>query len=286
MSKIIYKAPPIIAPKIHYPVGKENEYKGVLLGYNASIKKDIRSDVIPRVTKVGLPSLYNLDLDDDLDGILDDIALNTSTKTLATERLMKAIGLRTIQSVSGDMRAAVGANIVRIAPNLGVNIFSDPSKNLVKLTRAWTSTNSRLIKSIPVELLDNVSRVINAGFRNGSSIKTIKEQLKMQFKISDNRARLIARDQIAKLSSNVVQQESQELGYDLYVWVTSRDGDRVRKSHRVMEGKICSWNDPTIYKNNLQEKRWRKRSSIGGVELNIGQDFQCRCSPRVILTPR
>ena len=55
-----------------------------------------------------------------------------------------------------------------------------------------------------------------------------------------------------------------------------KDGG-VRASHKALEGKICSWLDATIYKNQVGED-WKKRQSISGVLEHAGADIMCRCT--------
>ena len=79
---------------------------------------------------------------------------------------------------------------------------------------------------------------------------------------------------MGKLNGQISQAQSQELGLELYVWSTSMD-DRVRESHALMEGLLCRYDDATVcsYDNG---KTWVDRPS-GAVQLNPGQDIQCRC---------
>lgn len=284
---------PKIASKVHFPVGIENKYKRLLLAFNREMKKAIRKLLLPEINKSDLLTLYardsddntilNLrgqDEDDEIDVILEGIADEAEEDSETVKRIMRAIGAETLRTTVAKVRRSIGEDFIRPADDFSVDIFANNDPTLNQLVNAWVSENTRLITSIPDQFLDNVARVVNAGFRNGSTIEVIRKDIQKQFKIADDRARLIARDQIAKLSSDVDRRVSLEAGFELYVWVTSQD-DRVRDSHKVMNGKVCSWEDPTIYKNNINDKKWRKRSSIGGVEKHIGQDFQCRCSPRV-----
>lgn len=150
------------------------------------------------------------------------------------------------------------------------------------LIRSSLSVNIKLVKSIPVELLDDLSYVIEDGFRSGASLSEITKSITSKFNISKNRADNIARTEIAKLHSDTLRAEYLKLGIETYEWNTSND-ERVRISHKVLNGKTCSWNDPTIYKDSIYDKRWKKRSSIGAVEKHIGQDYRCRCSPSATL---
>ena len=105
--------------------------------------------------------------------------------------------------------------------------------------------------------------------------------------MTESRARLIARDQVSKLNGQITQGRNQALGLDLYVWSDSSD-ERVRESHDVMDGKVCRWDDPTVYADTVEDAqagRWKSRASIGGVDQHPGQDFQCRCVSRAVIPP-
>jgi SPP1 gp7 family putative phage head morphogenesis protein len=286
MSKIVYK----ILPIIPHDYAREAEYRKGLLRYSKGIATDVRNDISPYITRKSIGRLYSADSTDyiydaDTENKLDELLDLIAIRNLSAEELLlvrsRIIGSGLVKSVKDKFLSNV-LGVIKPQDMFEVNLFRDPNRpDLKKLTNAWISTNTKLIKSIPVKMLDDVAQVINYGFSNGSSIRTIQKQLQVHFKISRNRARLIARDQIAKLASSVLRHESLQLGAEDYIWVTSND-DRVRKSHKVLDGKICSWTDPTIYKDSVYDTKWKKRSSIGGVEQNVGEDYQCRCSGRVI----
>jgi uncharacterized protein with gpF-like domain len=90
---------------------------------------------------------------------------------------------------------------------------------------------------------------------------------------------LIARDQTSKLNGQIAKKKMQDVGANIYQWQDSND-NRVRSTHRVLDGKYCTWDDPTVYADTLQDAiagKWKSRAPIGAVELHPGQDFQCRC---------
>ncbi len=290
MVKNSYKILPIIS----HNQAKEAEYRKNILVYTNMLKKGVKEQVYPYMSKRDISRLYSLDSDEyvydvDIENKLDDILDKIKSEGFTTEQLllikMRLIGSGLTNTIIDKFRKDLNVSKVKLADNLRVNILSDNNRTINKLLNSWISTNTRLIKSIPVEMLDDVALVINYGFSNGSSIRSIQEQLQIKFKISKNRAALIARDQIAKLASDVLRHESLEIGAENYIWATSHD-DRVRASHRVLDGKICSWNDPNIYKNSVSDTKWLNRASIGGVLKHVGQDFQCRCSARIIIPQR
>ena len=97
----------------------------------------------------------------------------------------------------------------------------------------------------------------------GNSIEKIEEELKKSEEIGENRARLIARDQTSKFNGQLTQLRQQELGITSYIWTTSKD-ERVRSTHRVLDGKTFTW---------------EKGSKIG----HPGQEINCRCIAQPII---
>lgn len=72
-----------------------------------------------------------------------------------------------------------------------------------------------------------------------------------------NRAALIGRDQVGKLNGRISEYEQRQLGIEEYIWVTAGD-ERVRASHRALNGHKFKWSDPPP-------------------EGNPGYPIQCRC---------
>ena len=65
----------------------------------------------------------------------------------------------------------------------------------------------------------------------------------------------------------------EQAGVTEYKFRTSED-ERVRATHRPMDGLRCRYDDPTVY---LSDGKWVSRSNVGGVLKHPGQDYQCRC---------
>lgn len=155
---------------------------------------------------------------------------------------------------------------------LGVDVFLEEPwlKNQLEL---FANQNAQLITSLEETELDRVSGIVQRGLQEGSSYDTITDQIQETFGITRRHARLIARDQTSKLNGSLTKLRQQELGITEYIWQSSGD-ERVRASHRVMDGKTCRWDDPTVY---LDEKsgKWKKRSSIGGTQVHTSQDINC-----------
>jgi SPP1 gp7 family putative phage head morphogenesis protein len=147
--------------------------------------------------------------------------------------------------------------------------------------RSWVAENTQLIQSIPERLLTDVDGIVQRALRTGADPRETAREIQQRFGVTEARARLIARDQVAKLNASITQSRNQALGLDQYEWSTSGD-ERVRESHKAMNGKLCRWDDPTVYSED-GGATWGPRSAIGGVEQHPGMDYQCRCVSRAVL---
>lgn len=146
--------------------------------------------------------------------------------------------------------------------------------------RAWVNRNVNLIKGMTDDYIKQINETVLKGFQENITSNELAKQLtSINKNFTKNRTRLIARDQLNKLNGAFTRRRQLDAGVDKYIWRTSLD-ERVRIKHKAMEGKICRWDNPTVYANSVEEanrRKWKQRSSIGGVELHAGFDIQCRC---------
>ena len=144
-----------------------------------------------------------------------------------------------------------------------------------KTRKAWLNENITLIKSQPEEYIKKISDALYRGTRNGWAWGDMAESLqKINTSMSDYKAALIARDQVGKLNGQLSKYRQTEIGITTYTWQTSGD-ERVRDSHRLMDGTYCQWEDSSVYSKDYG-KTWIPRpSEMQG--LIPGEDIQCRC---------
>ncbi|MED6004922.1 MULTISPECIES: phage minor head protein [Enterobacteriaceae] len=136
--------------------------------------------------------------------------------------------------------------------------------------------NASLIKSVATEFKQDIADTIMANVQSGERSTNLITQIKERYGVSQSRAKLIARDQTSKLNGSLTKARSQALGSKTYIWSGVGD-ERERDTHRAMNGKLCRWDDPTVYSDD-DGKTWKKRRQIGGVELHPTEDYQCRCA--------
>ena len=149
---------------------------------------------------------------------------------------------------------------------------------------------ANLIKTIPTEFLGDVAQAVSQSFR-GEQLpqgRTLIDQIMHIGGVSENRARLIARDQTGKMFAILDKTRQTSAGIEMYIWRTSKDqavvgrpgglypkGNKRHGNHWKMEGLYCRWDDPTVYSED-QGKTWKKRKSDMPM-AHPGQEINCRC---------
>ena len=121
---------------------------------------------------------------------------------------------------------------------------------------------SNLLSFINIHNVNASAANIADNYMEGKTAMDIIKEMQKQYGIDKRHAMLIARDQTAKLNAAITQHQQQEAGIESYTWSTSWD-DRVRDSHRKLDGKPFRWDDPP------ETEKGRK--------CHPGQDYQCRC---------
>jgi len=102
----------------------------------------------------------------------------------------------------------------------------------------------------------------------GRRAEEIQKDILNTGEVTLSRARLIARTEVARTASGLVQARATHIGLTHYVWRTSMDAT-VRESHKKMNGKIIAWADmPTLEDGSV---------------CHAGAIYNCRCYPDPIL---
>ena len=140
------------------------------------------------------------------------------------------------------MRSVLGVDLIQREPWLRDTVDS------------FTKQNVALIKSITDDAVTDIEGFVQRGLSAGSRHTVIQKEIKEQFGVTRRRAKLIARDQVAKLNGQITKTRQEALGLEKYRWRTSRD-ERVRGNpagkypqsrynHWAREGKTFSWEKP------------------------------------------
>lgn len=120
----------------------------------------------------------------------------------------------------------------------------------------WARENVELIRTMERETFDDLAEAIAEATVEGRT--DLAEVIQARFGVAENRARLIARDQIGKLNAQITRSRQLAMGITHYEWSSSGD-QRVRPLHRKLDGSVRSWDDPHP------------------TEGHPGQPIACRC---------
>lgn len=136
--------------------------------------------------------------------------------------------------------------------------------------------NVSLIRTLPSDVANKVVRNITEEALKGTRARDIEKIIQEETdKHSRASARLIARTEVSKTATALTKARSEELDIKWYVWRTALDGDRVRKSHRNMEGVLVAWSNPPSPEKLVNEP------DVGN--YHAGNIWNCRCYPEPLL---
>ena len=260
-------------PKWLFPNSIEREYNRDLLSLTKQLRELIKGYLLPEIpsmiyeTKIKTPNDRQDDFLDRLKSII--IFIRSAMQNKVEQTITKA------ESVSTQVSNYNRVQFQKVNESVfGINLFVDEPW-LSDQLNLFASQNAKLITSLPEQELERVSGIVERGLQEGKTYTDVQAEIKKTFGISDRKARLIARDQTAKLNGSLTRLRQESIGVKEYRWQTSGD-ERVRNSHAVLDGKLCKWDDPTVY---LDEKdgKWKKRSSIGAEKLHPRRASNCRC---------
>ncbi len=154
-----------------------------------------------------------------------------------------------------QMRAAVGVDVFAEAPEL------------VDLLEDFAERSAAHIKNSSETINSTVSNIVTDGFRSGQRASDVGDAIERALGVAQSRAQFWARDIIGTLSGQMARARQTNLGIEEYIWRTSRD-ERVRASHRELEGTKHSWDDPP---------------TVGQRQVHPGEDYNCRCTPDPVI---
>ncbi|MBZ5673700.1 MAG: minor capsid protein [Acidobacteriia bacterium] len=183
--------------------------------------------------------------------VLDGVDIESLTDRSGIPARMR----QSVDWMEGDFQKTVAA--ITIAPKLTEDqrriISGEWGKNLELYIQGWAKDNI-------LELRQKVSTNAFAGRRAEELVSLITEN----YGVSRRKAKFLARQETSLLMSKFQQTRYQDIGIRRYRWSTSHD-ERVRHDHKVLDGKVFSWDDPPITDRET------------GARNNPGEDFNCRC---------
>lgn len=158
---------------------------------------------------------------------------------------------------------------MRLGKSMGKSMREElnnaPTGNVL---RSFLNDQVKLITSLPIEAADRVHKLTLEGLVEGTRAKEIAAEILKTGKVTESRAKLIARTEVARTAAGLTMARAQHVGSTHYVWRTSGDAD-VRDSHKKMNGAVVPWDTAPILSD--------------GTRTHAGMIYNCRCYPEPIL---
>lgn len=203
---------------------------------------------------------------DHMDDYVDDIKEMTSNlrnafyKTYGDEKRANIIFGAAAKAEAGNRKyftklneKMIGVDIARAEPWMKQEM------------KGFVTQNMNLVKEMTDNAIARTEKLVLQGAQQGWRHEELAKELMDKESIDDNKAKLIARDQISKFNAALTENRMREAGIGKYEWSTAGD-ERVRDTHKANEGKIFSWDDPPAETGHP------------------GEDINCRCVAIPVLT--
>jgi SPP1 gp7 family putative phage head morphogenesis protein len=158
-----------------------------------------------------------------------------STNDTQLEGLAHGFGRRVSEHQRADLarqgRAALGIDVVTLDPKVG------------DVINGFAHENVTLIKSLQGRVLDDIEKIVVRAVASGTRAEDVQAEIVNRFGVAERHARLIARDQIGRLHSQIARARHEELGIEAYDW--QHIGNKNPRPHHVARhGKRFRYAEP------------------------------------------
>jgi SPP1 gp7 family putative phage head morphogenesis protein len=206
-----------------------------------------------------VPGTTLLDIGPEDFGSLD--VLQRALARIASNAVRRLLGLEATlhtKTWRRDVDRVLGVDLAAVVRDEDLEAYLD----------AAATRNTNLIESLSQRQVARVKQIMLDAITRGQSVQDTRKLMVDSFGIADSHAQLIARDQTAKLTSDLNRIRHTQAGIERYTWRTSLD-ERVRPRHRALEGNVYEYGEATGAESGLPP----------------GQPIQCRCIAQAIVDP-
>ena len=134
-----------------------------------------------------------------------------------------------------------------------------------QFSEEYTDSIKFNIKKWTPEDITKMREVVGQMALDGKSQITIRDYIEQRFKVSQSKAKFLARNESKLAITEYLKAKYQDEGSQEFQWVANLD-ERVREDHKELNGKVFRYDDPPI----IDKKTGRR-----GLP---GEDYGCRCT--------
>lgn len=213
----------------------EADYRIQLNSLIRLVAKEVKTELMPEIKR--LKPEYQADSwIDDITRVIDNL-VNRFTNQAMLEQF-KRIARRTVSMQEAKSTASFVRSVNRaVGVDINYMMNQEGIQNLFELS---VMENVDLIKSIPQKYFDDLRFIITDGMSKGYAPSKIAADIQKKTQATQKRAAFIARDQVAKINSDITRQRMKQTGAKLFRWSTSKD-ERVGSDHRKAANRITKY---------------------------------------------
>jgi len=229
-------------PRPRRPEQEIRTYRARLRDIARAMEREIRDRVFPEIDRLINEAGTREDAvrADDWPEAIANLFEATRTSIRPSEedakRTADQLSDKVEQNATEEQQRAIRA-VIGVAPS-----FVD-DEQIGAILNSWKRQNGAFITRFTDDEVQDAQNIVSRGVRRGTSTKDLKDSLRRQFRISDNRAQRIARTEISQLNAQITKQREKELGIEQFIWRTAGD-ERVRDQHEEWNGRKFAWDDP------------------------------------------
>ncbi len=135
----------------------------------------------------------------------------------------------------------------------------------------YLKTTALPINNMKQRAIDRLrKKLLPLVMEEGYTQDDLSQVIQNEFGMTKRHAEFVARQETKLIKSKIIKDRAINTGHTRYIWQTAGD-QRVRDTHRILNGKVFDFNNPPI----IDEL---------GNRGNPGEDYQCRCVARIILS--
>lgn len=177
--------------------------------------------------------------------------------------------------VVGKVNGTTTRSMAEAFKAAGMTVRFDPKRSLNDITAALIAENVALIKSIPDRYFSEIEGIVTRGVSMGNDLGYIASELHKRYKITERRAKMIARDQMDKANQAIQRTRDLSLGITEGIWVHMPGQYTSRQTHIAMHGKRFKFDGPP-------NERGLYDSAVKHNVLPASEPM-CRCVYRAVL---
>lgn len=225
-----------------YPVAARDKYQQALDKLIAPMRKEYERELMRLLAELPPPNELAMDanLGSQARMLLNFLSAKWQKRfgSAASEIVDRMMG-----NVDKQAKTSLNTSLKKLSGGLTIKTPDLPAGLRDSIT-ASVAENVGLIKSVQQQYHERISgAVLRSVQSGGQGQKEIFEELQKIGGIADDRAKLIARDQTSKITTQMNAERQKSVGVKKFQWLHSGGGAEPRKLHLELNGKIFSYDD-------------------------------------------